>query len=100
MNDAERWFEISEVMSFDVQLVEVATLKGAEIKTEEDVAEPEVIVAHEPRVARVVSITELRQKLGIEEVAFTRSAPAPMTGRPKIVSRRREAEEYAELAAG
>jgi len=115
MNDAERWIEISEVMSFDVQAVDVATTESTEITAVEEVAAieaaeidaavtieaaPEMIEIHEPRTPRVVSISELRQRLGIEQAPLARSAPLPTTVRPRIVSRRREAEEYAELAAG
>lgn len=115
MNDAERWIEISEVMSFDVQAVDVATTESMEITAVEEVAAieaaeidaavtieaaPEMIEIHEPRTPRVVSISELRQRLGIEQAPLARSAPLPTTVRPRIVSRRREAEEYAELAAG
>jgi hypothetical protein len=110
MSNAERWQEISEVMSFNVQPVEVEAAGDTEIKTEEDVTaieaakvDPAVTIEaetiHEPRTPRVVSITELRQRLGIEETPLARSAPLPMTGRPRIV-RRRETEAYPELAAG
>ena len=102
MSNAERWQEISEVMSFDVHAVEVAATEAAEIETAvkiEAEAAPEVIEIHEPRAPRVVSISELRQRLGIEEAPLARSAPLPATGRPRIV-KRREAEAYPELAAG
>jgi hypothetical protein len=102
MSNAERWQEISEVMSFDVHAVEAAATETAEIETAvtiEAKAAPEVIEIHEPRAPRVVSISELRQRLGIEETPLARSAPLPATGRPRIV-KRREAEAYPEFAAG
>ena len=104
MSNAERWQEISEVMSFEVSVEVEATGETAEIETAvtveaEAAVEPEMVELHEPRTPRVVSITELRQKLGIEETPLARSAPLPTTGRPRIV-RRREAEAYPELAAG
>lgn len=107
--------EIAETMTFEVSAIE-----GAEIAAEGTVAveaeiteqieeiettELEMIeAAPEPR-ARVLSITQLRQKLGIEEVA---PAPArtrmqePVTGAPpRIVSRRRDVEmQQHELMAG
>ena len=98
MSNAERWQEISEVMSFEVHAVEVAAEVDAAVTIEAE-AEPEVIEIHEPRTPRVVSISELRQRLGIEETPLARSAPLPTTGRPRIV-KRREAETYPELAAG
>jgi hypothetical protein len=97
MSNAERWREISEVMSFEVQVVEAAVTIEAEAAVE--TTAPEAIEIYEPRTPRVVSITELRQRLGIEETPLARSAPLPMTGRPRIV-KRREAEAYPELAAG
>ena len=99
MSNAERWQEIAEAMTFEAT-VETAATGTAEVVTAvtiEAAAEPEVIEG--PRVPRVVSITELRQKLGIVETPLARSAPLPMTGRPRIV-RRRDAEACPELAAG
>lgn len=115
MSNAEQWQEIAEVMSFDVHAVEGATT-GTTQMTEDlteiaaavveetgaaEVAELETVQSErvEPRSARVLSIVELRQKLGIEDMPLARSAPLPTTGRPRIV-RRREAEAYQELAAG
>jgi hypothetical protein len=102
MSNAERWQEISEVMSFEVHTVEAAATGTAEVDaavTIEAEAAPAEIAVHEPRTPRVVSISELRQRLGIEETPLARSAPLPTTGRPRIV-KRREAEAYTELAAG
>ena len=96
MNDAERWMEIAETMTLEVALeVETgaASIEQTEVKETTEPAE------------RVLSITQLRQKLGIEEVA---ALPArtrvqePMTGGPpRIVSRRRDvAMQEPELMAG
>jgi len=106
MSNAERWLEIAEVMSFEVHTVEVTATEAAEVETTvaieaelQEIAEPGTTETHEPRTSRVVSIAELRQKLGIEETPLARSAPLPTTCRPRIV-RRREIEVYPELAAG
>jgi hypothetical protein len=70
---------------------------------ERETTEPEMIEAA-PR-ARVLSITQLRQKLGIEEVvappARTRVQEPMAGGPPRIVSRRRDAAmQEPELMAG
>jgi hypothetical protein len=113
MNDAERWMEIAETMTLDVALeveTSAASIEQTEIEetevtetAEQETTELEMIEAA-PR-ARVLSITQLRQKLGIEEVA---APPArtrvqePMTcAPPRIVSRRRDmAMQEPELMAG
>jgi hypothetical protein len=113
MNDAERWMEIAETMTLEAAFAvetnaapieQTDVTETAEQAETIEAAEPEMIEAPEPR-ARVLSITQLRQKLGIEEVA---APPArtrvqePMTGGPpRIVSRRREAAmQEPELMAG
>jgi hypothetical protein len=118
MNDADRWMEIAVTMTLEVafevetsaapiKLMEVEQTEMTETAeqetTEQETTEPEMIEAA-PR-ARVLSITQLRQKLGIEEVvappARTR-VQEPMTGGPpRIVSRRRDvAMQEPELMAG
>jgi hypothetical protein len=109
MNDAERWMEIAETMTLEAAFAVETNAAPIELMEvdQTDVTETvdqEVIEAPEPR-ARVLSITQLRQKLGIEEVA---APPArtriqePMTGGPpRIVSRRRDvALQEPELMAG
>lgn len=116
MSNAERWLEISEVMTFEVHaVVEAAAEQTSRVEaeitateieerpvTEEavesaDTETAETIEMPEQRSARVLSISELRQRLGIE-APVARSSPPP-SGRPRIV-RRRENEAYHELAAG
>ena len=96
MNDAERWMEIAETMTFEATIVAEIEAQTEEMET----VEAEMIeAAPEPR-ARVLSITQLRQKLGIEEVAAptrTRMQEPMAGGPPRIVSRRRD---MAELMAG
>jgi hypothetical protein len=102
MNDAERWMEIAETMTFEVAAIEVAEIAAdgtveVEAETTEQIEANETtnleMIEPAPR-ARVLSITQLRQKLGIEEVAAPVArarAQEPVTGTPpRIVSRRRE----------
>ena len=111
MYDAERWLEIAEVMSFDTPAIE-ETKADIEAETAEtnSVIEPEAIEAPaqieavqieavEPRSARVLSIAELRQKLGLELRPPVAAPLPPVDGRPRIV-RRREAEALPQMAAG
>jgi hypothetical protein len=114
MNDAERWMEIAETMTLEAAFgveTNAAPIEQTEVtETVEqaetvEAAEQEMIEAvPEPR-ARALSITQLRQKLGIEEVAAPPArtrAPEPMAGGPpRIVSRRRDmAMQEPELMAG
>jgi len=98
--------EIAETMTLEVALeaeTGAPSIEQTEVKETTEQAET-IEVVPEPR-ARVLSITQLRQKLGIEEVA---APPArtrvqePMTGGPpRIVSRRRDvAMQEPELMAG
>jgi hypothetical protein len=108
MNDAERWMEIAETMTLEAAFVmetNAAPIKQTEVTetAEQETVEPEMIEAA-PR-ARVLSITQLRQKLGIEEVARPPArarVEEPMAGGPpRIVSRRRDlALPEPELMAG
>ena len=103
MNDAERWMEIAETMTLEAAFVVETNAAPIELMEVTETAEPEMIEAA-PR-ARVLSITQLRQKLGIEEVARPPArtrAQEPMTGGPpRIVSRRRDVElQEPELMAG
>ncbi len=98
----KRWMEIAETMTLEVALevetgaapIELMEVEQTEVTetAEQETIEPEMIEVA-PR-ARVLSITQLRQKLGIEEVAAPLArtrVQEPMTGGPpRIVSRRRE----------
>jgi len=104
MNDAERWMEIAETMTLEAAFgveTNAAPIEQAEVT--ETAEQTEMIeAAPEPRTARVLSISQLRQKLGMEEVAppVAKSAP-PAPGRPRIVKRRGEAAaEEMELMVG
>ena len=107
MNDAERWMEIAETMTLEAAFgveTNAAPIELMEVTETVETTEQEVIEAPEPR-ARVLSITQLRQKLGIEEVARPPArtrVQEPMTGGPpRIVSRRRDVSmQEPELMAG
>lgn len=110
--------EIAETMTFEMPAIEGAKIAAegtdeveAEIEEQEITGQVEAIETTElemieaaPR-ARVLSITQLRQKLGIEEVvappARTRTQEPMTGGPPRIVSRRRDVEmQQHELMAG
>lgn len=108
MYDAERWLEIAEVMSFDTPAIEekAADIEAETAKTESEAVEAPVqidevqVEAAEPRSARVLSIAELRQKLGLELRSPVAAPPPPVEARPRIVRRRGEAEALPQMAAG
>ena len=104
MSNAEQWREIAETMTVEatpqeerLETPEVAETVEAEIEAGEAIGMQQA----EPRSARVLSISELRQKLGLEtfEQPVARSAP-PAQGRPRIVRRREADTDYEVMAAG
>ena len=96
---------VVETSAAEIEQTEVTETAGQDETIELEMAEPEMIeAAPEPR-ARVLSITQLRQKLGIEEVvappARTRTQEPMTGGPPRIVSRRRDVDmQQPELMAG
>ena len=95
MFNAERLLELVETMAWEVP-IETAkeTLTPEAEAISPAINELEIIKAPpEPRTARVLSITQLRQKLGIEDMAPTQRTPMPSIDRPRIVRRRLEEPE-------
>lgn len=100
MFNAGRLLELAEIMTWEVPIKPAEEILAAEAEAiAPAVNELEIIkeAPPEPRTARVLSITQLRQKLGIEDTGPTQPVLAPSTARPRIV-RRHMAEEM--LAAG
>jgi|SRR5689334_5137279 len=97
MFNAERLLELAETMPWEVPAEAAEEIRAAEAEAIAPIVnEPEIIeaAAPEPRTARVLSITQLRQKLGIECTAMTQRTPAPATiDRPRIVRRRMKEPE-------
>lgn len=95
MYNAERWLEIAEVMTFETPAIEQAAIETTDIAAAEitETIETQTI---EARSARVLSIAELRQKLGIERCEPALATAPPPAGRPRIVRRREmETEQFA-----
>jgi len=100
MFNAERLLELAEIMTWEVPIEAAEATLATEAEAIASVVnEPEIIpeileaAPPEPRTARVLSITLLRQKLGIEDTAPTQRTPAPSMDRPRIVRRRIEEPE-------
>src|SRR5262245_9603120 len=97
MFNAERLLELAETMAYEVPIepaeetlaTEAEAIAPAvnELETTREAPLPE------PRTARVLSITQLRQKLGIEDAVLTQRSPMPSIDRPRIVRRRVEEQE-------
>ena len=109
MCEQERWLEIAETMTFEVAFEAAAKIEATETTEQAETVqaaetiEPEMIeTTPEPRTARVLSISQLRQKLGIGEVEQpVARPPPPAPGRPRIVKRRCDvAMQEPELLAG
>ena len=103
MSNAEQWLELAEALTFETtneaNTVETITTTETADHTEATLATIDP-APHDPRICRVLSISQLRQKLGIENTAPANPAPQPSADRPRIVRRRLGALQEAELLAG
>lgn len=96
MFNAEHLLELAEIMAWEVPIETAEETLATEAEAIVLVVDELEIVQEAPpesRTARVLSITQLRQKLGIEDMAPIQRTQAPSTDRPRIVRRRAEEPE-------